>query len=343
MIETARPPVTVASFLRRNAGELMNPRSFTPPFRRVGAACFLIAFQLMAASAAAYHATKLIAPDGEPFDSFGVGAAIEGNTAIIGAWNGNDGDGAAYVYDVSTNQLRFELAPTVTSSQFFGYTVALSGEKAVIGQWFGFGSAYLFDVDTGEHLFRLRANDEAFDDKFGTSVDISGNTVIVGSPNDKDRGFGSGSAYLFDASTGAPVRKLIPADNGAGDNFGVSVAISGNRALVGAWRDHTTVDNSGSAYVFDTMNGEQLMKLTANDAIEDNEFGVAVALDDNLALVSARGNDHAGDHSGAAYLFDITTGQQLMKLTADDAAPGDEFGESVSLSGNIAMVGALEK
>jgi hypothetical protein len=80
-------------------------------------------------------------------------------------------------------------------------------------------------------------------------------------------------------------------------------------------------------------------KLTASDAAADDRFG-SVAISDNMALVGANGNDDDGSDSGSAYLFDVTTGNQLAKLTASDAAAGDLFGRSVAISGNTALVGA---
>jgi len=119
------------------------------------------------------------------------------------------------------------------------------------------------------------------------------------------------------------------------------VAISGNTALVGARLDDDGGNESGSAYLFDITTGLQLAKLTASDAAAGDRFGSSVAISGNVALIGAFSNDDAGDSSGSAYLFDITTGLQLAKLTASDAALGDEFGFSVAISGNTALVGAL--
>ena len=139
----------------------------------------------------------------------------------------------------------------------------------------------------------------------------------------------------------AETAKLTAADAAANDQFGFSVAISGNIAIVGAHRDDDAGTDSGSAYLFDVTTGNQLFKLTALDAASADNFGRSVAISGNIAIVGARLNDDGGANSGSAYLFDVTTGNQLFKLTASDAAASDFFGESVAISGNTAIVGAL--
>ena len=87
--------------------------------------------------------------------------------------------------------------------------------------------------------------------------------------------------------------------------------------------------------------GQQLHKLTAADAAARDEFGYSVSISGDIAIVGAPSDDDAGTNSGSAYLFDVATGQQLHKLTAADAAAGDWFGYSVSISGGIPVVGAI--
>ncbi len=244
------------------------------------------------------------------------------------------------------DQLAKLTAADTTSRDNFGWSVAISGNAALVGAPYdddagrSSGSAYLFDVTTGSQLLKLIASDATLGDIFGWSVAISGNTALVGAHGDDDNGSSSGSAYLFDVTTGSQLAKLTVSDAAADDRFGASVAISGNTALVGAYGDDDGGERSGSAYLFDVTTGEQLAKLTAADAAAYDQFGWAVAISGNTALVGAWGNDDAGDRAGSAYLFDITTGEQLAKLTASDAAAGDDFGCSVAISDGTALVGA---
>ncbi len=180
---------------------------------------------------------------------------------------------------------------------------------------------------------KLTASDTAFDDAFGRHVAISGNIAIIGARRDDTDVDDSGSAYLFDVTTGQELFKLTASDAGEGDLFGASVAIDGNVAIVGD-------PYSDSAYLFDVTTGQELFKLAASDAAELNFFGESVAIDGNVAIVGAFVDDSAGQDSGSAYLFDVTTGEQLSKLMASDPEFADYFGFSVALSGNIAVVGA---
>jgi len=237
-------------------------------------------------------------------------------------------------------------ASDATVDDRFGVSVAISGNTALVGAvgdddgGSASGSAYLFDVTTGNQIAKLTASDAALGDEFGVSVAISGNTALVGARFDDDGGIASGSAYLFDVTTGNQTARLTASDAALGDEFGVSVAISGNRALVGARFDDDGGSFSGSAYLFDVTTGNQIAKLTASDATAGDWFGSSVAISGNTALIGAVADDDRGSLSGSAYLFDVTTGNQIAKLTASDAAEGDVFGSSVAISGDTALVGA---
>ena len=221
----------------------------------------------------------------------------------------------------------------------FGVSVAISGTTAIVGA-VGDSSAYLFDTTTARQIAKLLANDGAAGDEFGWSVAISGTTAIVGAWQDDDNGSDSGSAYLFDTTTGRQIFKLLPNDGEPGDRLGVSVAISGTTAIVGAYLDDDNGIQSGSAYLFDITTGLQIAKLLRNDGEPGDRFGVSVAISGTTAIVGARGDDDNGSDSGSAYLFDITTGRQIVELLPDDGAAFDLFGGSVAISGTTAIVGA---
>jgi len=294
---------------------------------------------------------KLTASDAAAGDSFGKSVAISGITALVGAVGDDDGgrsSGSAYLFDVTTgNQIAKLTASDTAVEDWFGYSVAISGNTAMVGAIFDrdggslSGSAYLFDVTTGNQIAKLTASDATAGDRFGSSVAISGNTALVGALQDDDGGSNSGSAYLFDVTTGNQIAKLTASDAASNDNFGSSVAISGNTALVGAFKDDDAGSRSGSAYLFDITTGDQIAKLTASDAAAFDRFGFSVAISGNTAMVGAYADDDGGNVSGSAYLFDVTTGNQFAKLTASDAAANDNFGWSVAISDNTALVGAF--
>ena len=126
------------------------------------------------------------------------------------------------------------------------------------------------------------------------------------------------------------MNKLIAADAAAGDNFGVAVAISGSKIVVGAYKDDDKGIDSGSAYIFDTTGHHQVKKIVASDGAAGDLFGYPVALDGSTIVIGA---------SNSAYAFDAA-GENEKKLTAPGVVPGDSFGFSVAVDGSTIVVGA---
>lgn len=187
---------------------------------------------------------------------------------------------------------------------------------------------------------KILASDGEADNEFGYSIAIDQGIIAVGTPGDDDNGINSGSAYLFDALTGAQLAKLLPSDGAAGDEFGFSIAINGGIVAVGALRDdHNGVD-SGSAYLFDATTGAQLAKLTPEDGAAGDEFGNSIAIDDGIVAIGAWRDDEFGDGSGSAYLFEVSTGDQLEKLLPDTGSRYQTFGVSIAMDDGIVVIGA---
>jgi len=140
-------------------------------------------------------------------------------------------------------------------------------------------------------------------------------------------------------SLGAVETKLIPSDLHAGEQFGTSVDISGQYAIAATPFAGGII---GAAYVFETATGTQLYKFTPSDLPSDTEigFGWDVAVDGDIGIVGAPEANVAARDSGAAYVFDLTTGRQLFRLYADDGGVEDDFGVAVAISGSIAIVEA---
>ena len=172
---------------------------------------------------------------------------------------------------------------------------------------------------------------------FGLSVAIDGNTVLVGAPDWNEN---AGSAYIFNAANGTLIHKILPNDSRSSDQFGSKVAVRGNIAVIGDYTDTVNGPYSGSTYLFDVASGTQLFKLTPNDGAPGDGFGNAVAIDGTTVLVGASGRDDDGQRSGAAYLFNATTGAQIAKFRPNDGSFYESFGGSVAISGNTAIIGA---
>ncbi|MHC4976917.1 MAG: hypothetical protein ACYTF7_09985 [Planctomycetota bacterium] len=305
---------------------------------------------------------KLTAGDGDLDDYFGYSVALDGDTALIGAWGDDDAgsrSGSAYVFvriDGSwTEQTKLADSEGGTDD-FFSASVVLEGDMVFIGAsgdndagGFGQGSAHVFErlgsVWVGAEL-KVFASDAAVIDWFGHSVALDGDTALIGAYGDDDAGLSSGSVYVFVRSGTSWIEqvKLVASDGASSDYFGYSVALDGDTALIGAYGDDDGGSDSGSAYVFvrsGTTWTEQ-DKLTSSDAAASDLFGRSVALDGDTALVGAREDDDGGSSSGSAYVFvrSGATWTEQDKLTASDAATFDAFGASVALDGDTALVGA---
>tara|TARA_R110000782_G_scaffold101029_6_gene187481 strand:- start:888 stop:2252 length:1365 start_codon:yes stop_codon:yes gene_type:complete len=198
-----------------------------------------------------------------------------------------------------------------------------------------------------EHL-KLIASDGTAGDLFGQSVAISGTVAIVGAARDDDNGHGSGSAYLYDFSDPDNIieTKLTASDGVGGEGFGFSVAISGTIAIVGAPFDNDNGDESGSAYVYDFTDPDNIIetKLISPDGLAENDnFGFSVAISETTVIVgSPRGGHSLTAYAGLAHRFRITsTGiSGGLRLAASDPSGNARFGHSVAISGSTALVGA---
>ena len=301
--------------------------------------------------------------------------AVSGDYAIVGAYGegeaGNNYSGKAYIFNVTTGALVHTLnnpnAYDTSANDEFGYEVAMSGNYAIVGVRLeddaggtSSGKAYIFNVTTGALVHTLN-NPNAYDtsagDAFGMSVAISDNYAIIGATGEDDAGgTSSGKAYIFNVTTGALVHTL---DNpnaygtSANDQFGSSVAISGNYAIVSTYlEDDAGGTSSGKAYIFNVTTGALVHTLNnpnAYDTSANDLFGSSVAISGNYAMVGAyKEHDADGFNSGKAYIFDVTTGALVRTLNNPNAysaggttlSDGDVFGSSVAVSANYAIVGA---
>ena len=311
-----------------------------------------------------------LTPNDEENEFFGNSVYLSGDTVIIGA--NNDvvpiEPGAAYIFTRtagvwSQQQKLFPIDhPDHEYFNAFGSCVSISGDRAIVGapwdsDWWDFsGSAYVY-VRTGAGWIQeqklVAANDEnnpAEGDQFGNSVSVSENSIIIGASGDGYRKPRAGSAYVFTHQSGEwkLQQKLNAPDANESDQFGDSVAISGDTAIVGApWDSYNDMQWAGSSYIFLRSGGKWTLKqkLTANDAEEKDHFGGQVAISGDTAFVSAAQSDDGGNNSGSVYVFKYVSGDwiQQQKLTASDAAAHDNFGHSVSISGDTVVVGAPYK
>ncbi len=355
-------------------------------------------------------------------DRFGRSVAVSSDTIVVGAYqedsnatgvDGNQVDnsasasGAAYVFVRSSGvwtQQAYLKASNTGANDSFGLSVDVSGDTVVVGASLedsnatgvdgnqadnsaaGSGAAYVFvrSGATWSQQAYLKASNTEANDRFGESVAVSGDTVVVGAPQEDSNATGvngnqadnsavvSGAAYVFVRSGGVwSQQAYIKASNtGVGDSFGDSVAVSGDTVVVGAPLEASSAtgvngnqadnsaNNSGAAYVFVRDAGgvwSQEAYLKASNTGSGDEFGYSVAVSGDTVVVGARnedssatgvdgnGADNSAILSGAAYVFVREVGgvwSQQAYLKASNTGAFDNFGESVAVSGDAVVVGA---
>jgi len=303
---------------------------------------------------------RVVIADGAQTDFFGWSVAIDGDTALVGAYgvtvDGHTQQGAAYVF-TKTDAI-WNLAATLTASDgaafdTFGERVALSGSVAAIGAYQADGSkgaVYVF-TGSGPHWTqkaRLVADDGVANDCLGWSLAATGQTVLAGAPFVMTGQVQTGAIYVFAPSGGAwtQTQKFFPDDINSGDFFGSTVAADGTTAIVAA--DGALVGanyGQGAAYVYDGSGGTwtQRARLTADDGAAFDNFGRSVAVSGSTVFVGAPYAVIDGNgFQGAAYVFSGSGSdwQQDQKLVASDGAADGYFGWSVAVSGDNALVGA---
>jgi hypothetical protein len=343
----------------------------------------------------------------EPGDYFGWSVAIAGNTVVVGAnreasnATGIDGDssnnsaansGAAYIFvrsGTTWSQQAYLKASNTGADDGFGWSVAVSGETVVIGapressnatgvngdqnddSAAESGAAYVFvrnGTTWSQQAYLKASNTDAYD-IFALRVGISGDTVVVGAPQESSKAAGvngdqsennagqSGAAYIFvrNEATWSQQAYLKASNTGAGDFFG-SVTISGNTVVVGADAESSSAtgingdenDDStfaaGAAYVFVRTGAtwSQQAYLKSSNTMPYGIFGFSAALSGNMLVVTAPQEDN---NTGLAYVFvrNGTTWRQQGYLDRSNSEAGDVFGLSIALSADTVVAGAPGK
>jgi hypothetical protein len=277
-----------------------------------------------------------------------------------GAAGGNVGYGVWGSCDANSNISEYTpiVDPTAAYGDFFGSSVAVSGNYFIVGAPMDDvgantdqGSASIFQFNGTNWVFMQKITDAtgAANDQFGYSVSISGNYAIVGAwldigPFGTDQG--SASIYQLSGGTWILMNKLTDATGGSGDVFGQSVAISGSYAIVGSNGDDIGGNiNQGSASIYQ-YNGAAwvlMQKITdATGTIADN-FGQSVSISGNRAIVGASLNDEVYTDQGSASIFQYNGSNwvQTQTITDPDGRMSDNFGNAVSIDGNYVIVGSL--
>ena len=337
--------------------------------------------------------TTLRASDAKQDDRFGKSVSLSGDTVVVGAIkeDGGPGDptgdaGVAYVYERNRGgadnwgEVAILRASDAQTDDRFGTSVSISGDTIVVGAWqenggagdpaFQSGAAYVYErnqggADNWGEVAILRASDAQASDWFGSSVSISGDTIVVGAHGEDggpgDPIGGSGAAYVYGRNEGGAdnwgqVTVIRASDAQTGDRFGDAVAIHGDIIAVAAGGENggagDPIDNAGAVYVYERSRGGvdnwgQVTVLRASDAQARDSFGSSVSISGDTMVVGAGLEDGGpGDPiagAGAVYVYERNEGGadnwgQVTVLRASDAQEDDRFGRAVSISGDTIVV-----
>ena len=305
---------------------------------------------------------KLRGSDTRSTNQFGSSVAISGNVVVVGAPGHDFSTGAAYVFErgiddswVQTTKLQ----PSIRNRyDNFGYSVAISDGQIVVGAYGddtganGAGAVYVFSrADNGswEQAAKLQATEQVENNMFGYEVAIDGDRLLSSANFRTVEGARVGATYVFKRTSDnnwVQTARLQTADQTEGDNFGSSIAISGDYIVAGAYTERFEGEWTGAAYVFEhssTSGWTQVAKLQSSDKKRFDRFGNSVAISGGRLVVGDDGRDEGGRDAGAAYVFERTDAGswvQTFKLWSSDKDTYDSFGNSVAISGNRIFVGA---
>jgi len=326
-----------------------------------------------------YTETGIIQPaDLDPGDNFGDAVATSGNWVLVGSSLDDDFDdatGAAYFFLGNDTFSTFtevqkatvnDFAPTAIPERLgrFGQSVALDGISAAIGQPLGNrgGAVFVYTLDlcdgeTGTWIPSqvVVPNDLTIRDNFGTDVAILGDTMVVGSRRDDDRGSDTGAVYVFRrlGGTWTQTAKIVPGDADRLDQHGTGVGIfnGGFDTLVGFGSpgDDDVASGAGAGYIFRRTSSEAFFfraKLTVPASASGDGVGTSVDIYGPKMILGAPFADTMARDAGAAYLFRDTIGNGTYTLAPEDiitfpepAARNDRFGQSVTLDGTTGIIG----
>jgi hypothetical protein len=310
-------------------------------------------------------------PTPTAYGAFGTSVAISGTSVLVGEPYddaGVESAGSAHVYNLAGTTPSVSVAtlnnPGPAPASAFGSSVAIAGTLMVVGApadntgTIRSGSAYVYDLASATPLVPvvvLRNPTPAGDDLFGSDVAISGHRVVVGAPGD-DQFFGSGfppsgysdcgRAYVYDLTSATPtVPAVTLTELGPRSQFGVAVAISGSRVVVGANRYQTNQSNIGRAFVYDLAGATPAVAVATLDnpsPATDDWFGGAVAVSGTRVAIAAEGDDTAGHNAGSVYVYDFSgaTPPPVVILHHPEPSTYPLFGRSIAISGTHVAVGS---
>jgi hypothetical protein len=301
-------------------------------------------------------------------DNFGYAVAISGGRVLIGAIyddrSGVTNAGHAYVFDLASPTPTFPVVflynPSPAVGDNFGYAVAISGDRLVVGAPYDdtgaidAGSGYLYDVSGATPAIptaTLAHPSPAATDRFGYAVAVSGTRMVVGAIRDDTGATDAGRVYVYDLAGANPNAPLLTLNNPAPQNndlLGWSVGISGTHIVVGVPGKDFQTNNSGFVYVYNLADGTPTIPIfgvTNPTPAASDQFGIAVAIDGTRLVVGTPFDDTGATNAGSAYVYQLTgIGPRVPIATLTNPIPAvnDRFGAAVAISGSRVVIGAYK-
>ena len=286
---------------------------------------------------------EFVPSDATGGDGFGVCVATNGSVGAFGAMFHDNDRGAIYVYDLETNTQLHKLMPnSIVPGDNFGRAVVINDEYVVTSSiWHGGnGTVFVFDIETGSLVREIVAPDGNLDDRFGASLALEGNNLVVGAPYDDWAGDWSGSVYVFNLVTGDMHVKFEWDETQPYDTYGIDIDIQGELLVIGASGESSIEDVGGKVYLMNWVTGEYIYGITSEETEFAGKFGQAVAFSDDHILIGAPSHDTSwGVNAGAVYIYDIASGTEQYKLEGSEGVLLGFFGEFLNADGDRAVIG----
>jgi len=311
---------------------------------------------------------QLLASDLGTNDQFGHSIAIDGNIAVVGAPFQNTQQGAVYIFSLDAysgtwNQVQKLTTPNTAGWPQFGKSVAIDGDTILVSGWLAestsssIGEVYLYEKDKllGQWILKqtLIPSNPSAAQRFGPSVSIRGNIVVVGSYANLVDGYSkAGAAHVYERNitTGiwAETAKLIASDRYTDSFFGISVDTNGQSIVVGANKSSAVAPQAGSVYIFekDQQGGwQQRTQIIASDAQANDHFGRWVSIAGNSIYVGASKASYNGiSQAGAVYRYDYKPNlgkwTESLKVMPPSATKQEHIGARFDADGKRLIIGA---
>ncbi|MBL7148615.1 MAG: hypothetical protein ISS80_00910 [Candidatus Cloacimonetes bacterium] len=237
-----------------------------------------------------------------------------------------------------------------TAEDYFGESVSISGNYAIVGARFNddsSGSAYLYQKNGNDwfELDKIKASDSTNVELFGSSVFINGDYLIISSNLDYNNSSGAAYIYYNDGENWNEMDIITASGSPICDQYGCSVGISvdGEYAIVGAYNDDENGYSSGAAYIYQRNGSEWNLqtKIMASDGTFDDWFGYSTFVSGNYLFIGAINDDDNGDDSGSVYIYENngTNWEYHSKIISSNYSLTDHFGNSISVSGDYLAIG----